>query len=129
MRDISQAIGQTKIAQVVDVFYERAALHPQLKAPFALVQDWATHKQQLTHFWWLTLGGERYLDYQYQVRRKHEFAGFTPELLVPWLNLFRATVRESVDKDLGDEWIARAERIGKSLHLMFQFTEEQNPGR
>ena len=64
MRDISQAIGQTKIAQVVDVFYERAVLHPQLKAPFALVQDWTTHKQQLTHFWWLTLGGERYLDYQ-----------------------------------------------------------------
>ena len=125
MCDISQAIGQAKVAQVVNVFYDRVVLHPQLKAPFAIVQDWTRHKQHLTHFWWVTLGGERYLDYQYQVRSKHESAGFTPELLLPWLDLFRATVRELVAKDLCEAWIERAEHIGKSLILMFEFSEEQ----
>ncbi len=69
------------------------------------------------------------MDYQYQVPAKHEAAGFTPELLVPWMELFRQTVRECVEPALAEQWIERAERIGKSLQLMHEFAREQHAPR
>ena len=125
MRNISSEIGHTTVAAVVDRFYNRVNLHPTLQGPFAVVHDWPLHKQHLTHFWWVSLGGERYMDYQYQVPGKHAAAGFTPELLAPWLDLFRTTVREHVEAALADEWIERAERIGQSLQLLHAYAREQ----
>ncbi len=129
MRDISAEIGHATVADVIDTFYNRIVLHAELKIPFGVVHDWPMHKQHLTHFWWVSLGGERYMDYQYQVPAKHAAAGFTPALLVPWLDLFRQTVRERVEPALAEEWIDRAERIGKSLQLMHEFAREQHVPR
>lgn len=119
MQDIAEDIGRDRVARVVDVFYDRIQQHPTLAEPFRRVHDWPAHKAILTHFWWVTLGGKRYLDYPYMVARKHEEAGFTPALLADWLALFRRTVRELLPEDnLAGGWIARAERIGESLTHM-----------
>ncbi|HEY9102841.1 group III truncated hemoglobin [Chitinimonas sp.] len=123
MRDIALEIGHSAVAGVVSDFYDRVVRHPSLAQPFAVVEDWPLHKSHLTHFWWVTLGGERYLDYQYNVPPKHEAAGFTPALLTEWLDLFRTVVRAHLSEALADRWIERAERIGLSLKAMHEFAK------
>jgi hemoglobin len=120
MRDIAHEIGRDRVAETVAAFYSRVRQHPQLSVPFARVQDWPHHLEILTHFWWVTLGGERYLDYSYQVPGKHAEAGFTPELLVDWLALFRRTLDEYLPAEQADAWFARAEKIGTSLKLLHE---------
>ena len=121
MQDIAHLIGRERVAEVVDQFYERVRRHPRLRVPFAAVEDWPLHKEILTHFWWVSLGGKRYLDYHYEVARKHMKAGFTPALLVEWLELFRQTLKEMLEPSLAEPWIERAELIGQSLTMMHEF--------
>ncbi|WP_137936895.1 group III truncated hemoglobin [Chitinivorax sp. B] len=122
MKDIAHQIGKARVAAVVSHFYAQIREHPTLSAPFAGVQDWQEHEAILTHFWWVTLGGERYLDYDYQVAPKHMQAGFTPALLADWLALFAAVVCAMLPEELASPWLERARRIGQSLTLMHQFT-------
>lgn len=118
MKDIAELIGRERVAHVVQVFYGRIRLHPTLSTPFARVHDWPEHEAILAHFWWVSLGGERYMDYPYAVARKHLAAGFTPELLVEWLALFRAVLQAELPEELATGWIKRAELIGESLTHM-----------
>jgi len=111
MQDIAETIGRERVAAVVDHFYERIRQHPTLATPFAIVDDWPLHKEYLTHFWWVSLGGKRYLQYGYAVAQKHTEAGFTPALLVDWLTLFREVLVAEL----------RAEKIGESLRYMHEF--------
>lgn len=120
MRDIAHELGHDRVAEVVAAFYAQVRQHPTLSIPFARVQDWPHHLEILTHFWWVTLGGERSLDYNYQVPAKHAEAGFTPELLVDWLALFRKTLHEHLTAEQADAWFARAERIGTSLNMLHE---------
>lgn len=130
MQDIADEIGHAQVAAVVDDFYNRIQSHPSLAMPFAVVHDWVAHKEILTHFWWVTLGGERYLDYSYRVAWKHEEAGFTPALLVDWLFLFRDIIRDHItDEHLANGWIERAERIGESLTYMHEVAQRGGMAR
>ena len=121
MQDIAQEIGVAKVRQVVSDFYDEVQRHPALGKPFAVVDDWAEHKAHLAHFWWVTLGGRPYRDKPYRVADKHAAAGFTPELLVDWLALFRETLAKHLPRDLAEQWYARAANIGRSLNLMHEF--------
>lgn len=127
MRDIAQDIGHERVADVVDRFYAKVRIHPTLAQPFARVQDWHAHLEHLTHFWWVTLGGQRYLNYSYNVPQRHAETGFTPELLVDWLALFRTTLHEVLPDELAEPWMARAERIGESLRLMHELGHFPRP--
>ena len=131
MEPIAQRIGRERIAQVVDTFYDRVQKDPGLAMPFSVVQNWPRHKEIITHFWWTTLGGERYLDYSYNVVKKHRGVGFTTGLLKNnWLPLFERTIREQLSDDLADAWITQAQRIGRALEMNHQFwIEQQNSGK
>jgi hemoglobin len=127
MQDIADAIGKERVTRVIDRFYDRIQEHARLKIPFAVVRDWVHHKEILTHFWWVTLGGERYLDYSYTVANKHQESGFTPALLGDWLPLFHEIVREEVpEKTLADGWLERADRIGQSLTYLHEVTQRNH---
>src|SRR5688572_26316527 len=92
MKDIATRIGLAKVHEVVSDFYDRVQRDAELAQPFALVTDWPEHKAHLAHFWWVTLGGDRYRDKPYSVADKHALAGFTPDLLRTWLALFQRTL-------------------------------------
>ena len=126
MQDIAQAIGAEKVSQVVSDFYDRVQRHASLAGPFGTVHDWAEHKAHLAHFWWVTLGGKPYRDRPYRVAEKHAAAGFTPELLVDWLALFRETLVTHLPSDLAAQWYARAQNIGRSLTYMHEFRSRAN---
>lgn len=125
MQDIAQTIGLDTVAAVVSDFYDQVQQHGTLKVPFGTVHDWPEHKAHLTHFWWVTLGGQPYRDKPYQVAHKHALAGFTPELLVDWLALFRQTLERHLTPELADQWYARAANIGRSLVYMHEFRQRQ----
>src|SRR5688572_7073319 len=78
MKDIAEHLGLETVSAVVSDFYDRIQEHPRLAEPFGRVTDWPEHKAHLTHFWWVTLGGQRYRDKPYRVAEKHMLAGFTP---------------------------------------------------
>lgn len=127
MRDIAHEIGREKVAEVVAAFYAQVRQHPALAVPFARVQDWPHHLEILTQFWWVTLGGERYLDYSYEVPSKHAAAGFTPALLADWLALFRKTLDAHLPAEQAAAWFARAEKIGASLSILHELGHLQAP--
>jgi hemoglobin len=106
---------------VVSDFYDRVQLHPALSQPFSIVSDWSHHKAHLAHFWWVTLGGERYRDEPYSVAEKHAVAGFTPALLQEWLALFQLVLTSHLSPEIAEQWYARAEHIGRSLVFMHEF--------
>jgi len=68
---LAHRIGRDGIAAVVDVFYTRIQGHPSLAGPFGIVEDWPHHKEKLTHFWWVLLGGDPYMEVDYSVPMKH----------------------------------------------------------
>ena len=109
---LAEQIGWDQIHLVVDRFYSSVQTHPTLATPFARVQDWPKHKERLTYFWWVVLGGARTRQEQYEPIPKHFAAGFSPELLADWLVLFTATVEELVPGELAGEWLALARKIG-----------------
>lgn len=127
MRDIAEEIGLDQIGAVVARFYAQVREHPTLAQPFGRVADWSEHLSHLTHFWWVSLGGKRYLDYRYNVPQRHAAAGFTPALLSDWLALFRETLHANLPADLAEEWLQRAERIGQSLSLMHELGHFPRP--
>jgi hemoglobin len=120
MQDIAHTIGPERVSEVVGDFYEQVRRHATLAKPFGIVEDWAEHKAHLAHFWWVSLGGKPYRDKPYRVTDKHAAAGFTPELLVEWLALFRETLAKHLPAELAEQWYARAANIGRSLSLMHE---------
>ena len=129
MLDIAHTLGLATVSTVVGDFYDQVQRHETLAKPFAIVGDWAEHKAHLAHFWWVTLGGKPYRTQPYRVAEKHALAGFTPELLVDWLALFRQTLDAHLSPDLADPWYARAAHIGRSLTLMHEFRHSQGRTR
>lgn len=114
-------IGLARIRRVVDDFYDRIQRHPRLSEPFRVVEDWASHKARLTHFWWLSLGGEAYASYEYRVGAKHATVGINDELVDAWLALFRTTLDDHLPEALADAWFQRAARMGDSLRMLGAF--------
>ena len=121
MQDVAQEIGFDKVSAVVSDFYDAVQRHGTLSAPFAVVQHWPEHKVHLAHFWWVTLGGKPFRDKPYRVADKHAAAGFTPDLLVDWLALFREVLAQHLSPALAQQWYARAAHIGRSLNLMHEY--------
>ncbi|WP_083458694.1 group III truncated hemoglobin [Amantichitinum ursilacus] len=127
MQAVAQQIGQAQVRAVVTEFYSRVRAHPELGVPFQRVSDWPHHLDILTHFWWVTLGGEKYLGHRYEVTERHLAAGFTPALLDIWLALFTQTAHEMLPTEMADAWLERAQRIGKSLRILYVW--QQDPTR
>ncbi|MDN5848337.1 MAG: group III truncated hemoglobin [Nitrococcus sp.] len=117
-RDTHTAIGLEAICQVVDDFYNRIQRHPTLAEPFTRVTDWPEHKARLSHFWWISLGGERYRDDHYRVASTHLPIGISDALVDDWLALFQSTLKEHLESELAAQWYQRAEHMGRSIRML-----------
>lgn len=118
MSSIAQRVGRETIDTVSRQFYAQIRVHPRLAPIFAVVHDWPQHEAHISHFWWTVLGGDAYLDNQYNVARKHLDIGVTPALVDEWLALFEPIVRQHVAAPDADEWLRKARMIGQSIALM-----------
>lgn len=124
-RSTHSDIGLSRMRRVVDDFYDRVQRHPTLAEPFGAVADWPTHKARLTHFWWLSLGGDAYAPYAYRVGAKHADVGVTSALVDDWLVLFRTTLDDHLPPPLAQAWFQRARRMGDSIRLLSTFYEQR----
>ncbi|MEW6613793.1 MAG: group III truncated hemoglobin [Pseudomonadota bacterium] len=127
LRPTFAEIGLPRIRAVVDDFYDRIQRHPTLAEPFGIVSDWDEHKAHLTHFWWISLGGPRFRPDGYNLIDKHAPVGVTPALIDDWLALFAQTLADHLPPELAAAWLERAVNMGRSLRLMCEFYQEQQP--
>lgn len=106
-----------EIETVVLTFYSRVAVDSVLKVPFSSVNDWPHHIERLTHFWWMRLGGERYMDVTYNPPLKHLEAGFNRAFLTRWLDLFREVLLEKLPTEKAAAWNKTATMMGEALSM------------
>jgi truncated hemoglobin YjbI len=120
---LAHSIGLSRIAMVVDKFYDQVQADPKLVEPLGVVGDWGSHKARLTYFWWVMLGGRSVREVSFQVVRKPAKPGFSPELLRHWVALFRQAALSVVGSELTEAWMDRVSRLSQTLiigHVQYQ---------
>lgn len=115
----------TEVFQVVDDFYHQVQGDELLSVPFQSVHDWPEHIERLTHFWWVRLGGDRYLEVSYNPVMKHYQAGFNREYLVRWLELFHGTIDRYLGKPQAELWKLISAQMGEGLSLRNEYYKKE----
>lgn len=106
--------SHAQIAALVDRFYDRVRVHPDLGPVFnAAVDDWAEHKRLLTSFWSSVI--LRAGTYRGNPMQKHRGHPITTQHFVQWLALWRETADELLTPAQAELVHAYADRIGRSL--------------
>lgn len=117
-RNANELIGLENIRAVVDDFYNRIQVHSTLAKPFEVVTDWPEHKERLAHFWWLSLGGNAYADYQYNVGPMHMVLGIDDSHVDDWLALFLEVMKAHIPAEKAQIWHGRATHMGRSIRML-----------
>lgn len=108
------ALDEARIAQLVDRFYAKVRVHPELGPVFnAAVHDWDDHQRTLTSFWAsvaLKAGS-----YRGNPMAKHHGHPIRHEHFDQWLALWRETTAEVLSPEDATQFNHYAERIGQSL--------------
>ena len=110
-----QAIpGFEQIEALVDRFYDRIRIHPELGPVFnAAVRDWPEHKRLLTSFWTSVI--LRAGTYRGNPMAAHHGHPITTAHFVQWLALWRDTADELLAPAQAELVHEYANRIGRSL--------------
>ncbi len=110
-----QAIpGFEQIEALVDRFYDRIQVHPELGPVFnAAVHDWPGHKRLLTSFWTSVI--LRAGTYRGNPMAAHHGHPITTAHFVQWLALWRETADELLAPAQAELVHEYANRIGRSL--------------
>jgi hemoglobin len=102
------------IARLVDRFYERVRVDPEIGPVFnATVHDWDAHKRLLTSFWSsiaLHAG-----TYRGNPMAAHRPLPINAGHFMRWLALWRETCAQELDAEHATQLTDYAERIGRSL--------------
>lgn len=109
-------LDETRIAHLVDCFYDKVSADPLLGAVFnAVVEDWIEHKRLLTTFWCsVALRAGTYRGNPMAMHRPHPIQR---EHFERWLSLWAETAQEVLDADSAAVMIEYAGRIGQGLQL------------
>lgn len=107
-------LAPADIARLVDRFYERVRVDPELGPVFApAVDDWDEHKRLLTAFWCsVALGARSYRGNPMAAHRPHPI---TAAHFGQWLALWEDTARAELPPAQAAQMIEYAQRIGRSL--------------
>ena len=119
--------SQDQLAALVDVFYDRIQVHPDLGPVFnAAVHDWPEHKRLLTSFWCsVVLRAGTYRGNPMSAHRPH---AITTRHFVQWLALWRETAEDVLAPQQAALVHEYANRIGRSLRYGLGLPEpEQDP--
>lgn len=120
--DIPAGIDDTFIDQLVEAFYARVRLHPQLGPVFdGAITDWPDHLAKLKLFWAsVALGAGRYSGRPMQAHMR--VSTIEPAHFGEWLYLFDQTLRDIAPSEaVVDYFMIRAHRIGENLRAGLSF--------
>jgi hemoglobin len=114
------------LAELVDRFYDRIRVHPDLGPVFnAAVHDWPQHKRLLTSFWSSVI--LRAGTYRGNPMAAHRTHPITTRHFVQWLALWRETADEVLAPDHAQLVHEYAQRIGRSLRYGLGLPEPDAP--
>lgn len=114
---LAEQIGRDAMYQVVHAFYQKLIVHPQLGHFFAAIENFETHEQRITDFWWMALGGQlkQAPDPKLDMIGKHFPLGIQQSDLELWLVLFGETLGEQLEEKLAARWMDKALQIGARI--------------
>lgn len=123
----SAALDETRIAQLVDRFYDKVSADPMLGAVFnPVVEDWIAHKRLLTSFWCsVVLRAGTYRGNPMAMHRPHPIGA---EHFQRWLALWTATTHEELDAEGAAMMCEAAQRIAQGLQLGLGTLQRQQTG-
>ena len=114
----SASVTDDQLSHLVHRFYAKVRQDEVLGPVFnAAIHDWDEHLEKLSAFWssvMLTSG--RYKGNPMAVHLKHGDT-IRPPMFERWLQLWRETAEETLDKNGAAGVVAKAERIAESLQL------------
>lgn len=115
----AKGIDEAYISVLVDTFYSRIRVHPELGPIFNTVigDNWDAHLSKLKDFWSsVALNTGVYSGQPVPVHKK--LANVAPEHFQTWLGLFHTTLEETAPSpEAVEHFMERANRIAESLKL------------
>ena len=109
-----EALTESQLTNLVDVFYDRVRRHPELGPVFnAAIDDWPGHKALLVSFWSSVALGTR--SYRGNPMAKHRGLPIHAAHFEQWLELWRQTAAELLPPAQAERMVEYATRIGRSL--------------
>jgi hemoglobin len=113
---IPARLDETRLAALVDRFYDRVCADPLLGPVFQpLVDDWDAHKVLMTSFW--STVALRSGHYRGNPLAKHQPLPIGVAHFQRWLALWRETAGEVLDRESAALMIGYAERIGYGMRV------------
>lgn len=111
---VEDQISPTEISDLVERFYAKVRLDPEIGPIFnAAIDDWPAHLSLLKDFWFTVLLTER--RYKGDPLSKHLPLALDPPHFARWLTLFAETAREVMRPDHADLVIAKSHRIAQNF--------------
>lgn len=109
-----EQVSSTEISELVDRFYAKVRLDPEIGPIFnAAIDDWPAHLSLLKDFWSTVLQTER--RYKGDPLSKHFPLSLDPPHFSRWLTLFAETAREVMPPDHADLIISKSHRIAENF--------------
>jgi hemoglobin len=125
--DTDPKISEQQISTLVDRFYEKVRLDPDIGPIFnAIVGDWPHHLATLKDFWstvLLTTGR-----YKGQPLMTHLQLPLDPDHFSRWLALFAETANEVLTPAIAGTVIAKSERIAENFKLGIAYQQSKSGG-
>jgi hemoglobin len=107
-------ISSTEIDELVDRFYAKVRLDPEIGPIFnATIDDWPAHLSLLKDFWSTVLLTDR--RYKGNPLAKHMELALDPPHFARWLTLFAETAREVMPPPHAELVIWKSQRIAETL--------------
>lgn len=128
MSSAPSGLDMSDIARLVDRFYERVRVDPEIGPVFnAAVHDWDAHKRLLTSFW--SSIALRAGTYRGNPMAAHQALPINAGHFTRWLALWRETCAQELEAEHATQLIGHAERIGRSLAYGLGIGDEtRHPG-
>ena len=108
-------ITREQVAHVVDAFYAKLRMDPELQHFFAHIPDFTAHQAHIADFWWIAMGGQVAEHQPFDMIGRHLPLRLSEDHIARWLELFHATLLELLPQELAEQWFQMARGIGKNL--------------
>jgi hemoglobin len=119
----AQQISAEEIGELVDRFYAKVRLDPEIGPIFnAAIDDWPAHLSLLKNFWSTVLLMDR--SYKGDPLSKHLPLSLDPPHFARWLALFEETAREVMQPGHANVIIDKSHRIAQHFQAAIAYHRE-----
>lgn len=119
-------ITRTEISELVDRFYTKVRLDPEISPIFnAAIDDWPAHLSLLKNFWSTVLLTER--SYKGDPMAKHLELSLDENHFARWLELFEETAGEVMSPEHAQIVVGKSHRIAANFKAAIAFNRGEAP--